>query len=117
MGSQINAGDMRHQVTWLTNVPAVTPTSGGQPLDDWTVVGVHFAKFEALSGRELWNARQIKATSTDKITMRDVGNILASDRLQLDATGRTFEVDSVLRPTEVYNEDLVITVTELKLPQ
>jgi head-tail adaptor len=116
MGSKINAGELRHQVTWQTNTPAATPTSGGQELPNWSTVGVHFAKVEPLTGRELWNAKQIKATSTIKVTMRNVGAILPSDRLLLDATGRIFEIDSVILTFEV-DFDLVLACTELKSPQ
>ena len=117
MGSKINAGELRHQVTWQQNNPAATATSCGQVIANWTTMAVAFAKFEPLMGRELWNARQLKATVSEKLTMRgDVGDLLPSDRLLLDDTGRIFEIGAVLRPEEI-DADMIVYVTEIKSPQ
>jgi SPP1 family predicted phage head-tail adaptor len=116
MASRINAGELRHLVIWERNFPASTDDSGGQELDNWQTLGTHFAKVEPLTGRELWNARQIKATSTMRITMRDVGDVIASDRFLLDSTSRVLEIDWVSRPEEI-ESDLIINATELKSPQ
>lgn len=113
MGSQINAGDMRHLVTWQTATSAATSTSAGQAVKTWTSQGTHWAKVEPLSGMEIWNQRQLKATSTLKVTMRDVGPISPKDRLLFEQTGRIFNIDSVLDPEEL-GADLVLLVTELK---
>jgi head-tail adaptor len=114
MGSQINAGDMRHLVTWqaLTLGPPL-PGKAGQPSQAWTTQGTHYAKVDPLTGIETWNQRQLKATSTLKVTMRDVGPISPKDRLLFEDTGRTFNIDSVLCPEEL-GADLILMVTESK---
>jgi head-tail adaptor len=66
-----------------------------------------------MSGLEVFNARQLKATSSIKVTMRDVGPISPLDRLLLEASGRIFNVDSVINTDEL-GADLVLLCTESK---
>jgi head-tail adaptor len=114
MGSNINAGDMRHIVTWQTFTSVETPGKAGQAVKTWTSqTPQHFAKFEPLTGLEVWNQRQLKATSTTKVTMRDIGPVSPLDRLLLESSGRIFNVDSVQNPEEL-GADLILMVTELK---
>lgn len=113
MGSQIDAGDMRHLVTWQTFTSADVPGKAGQSIKNWTSQGTHYAKVEPLAGMELWNVRQLKATSSLKVTMRNVGPISALDRLLFENSGRIFNVDSVNNPEEL-GADLVLMVTETK---
>jgi SPP1 family predicted phage head-tail adaptor len=75
------AGDLRHRVTWQVNAPARTPASAGQKLNNWTDRGTFWARVEPLSGRELWTARQLQASTTLRITMRAIGPVKPGDRL------------------------------------
>ena len=111
MGSQINAGDLRHLVTW--QVFSTAPGPAGQPAKTWVAQGTHYAAIEPLAGMELWNQRQLKAVATHQVTMRDVGAISPKDRLLFEATGRVFNVESVNDPEEL-GADLILMVSELK---
>lgn len=112
--SVINAGEMRTLLTWQTYVePTGIPPKGsfGQDVENWVTQGQHWAKVEPMTGTEIWNARQKKALSDTKITMRNVGPIKPADRFLLGT--RVFTIDSVSALDEV-SADLVIEATELK---
>jgi SPP1 family predicted phage head-tail adaptor len=114
MDNQINAGDLRNPVDLQTYTPLPAARgSFGQEVSQWTSNGIHYAKIEPLSGREIWNVRQLKATSTIKITMRDVGPIAPGDRLIFN--GRIFMIDSVCLLDEIASV-LQIMATETKPP-
>lgn len=111
-------GQMRNRITWLSKQKAkAVKGSAGQPVDPPPIVmGTFWAAVEPIRGAELFNAQQIKATTTFKITMRNVGPIKPEDQLILvtssPESGRTFEVVSVYREAE-QNGFLAITANEL----
>lgn len=95
----IDAGDLRHRVTWQR--PAASRNAIGQVLPAWTTVGTFWGRVEPLGGRELVNAQQIKETVRFRITLRNVGAIAADDRFLFEGTGRAFNVESVVRRDEM----------------
>ena len=106
-----DVSEFRHRLTWLS--PGTATRSGtGQNLIPWTNNGTFWAKVEPLAGMELMNARQVKATISHKITMRNVGAIAASNRFYFEATGRIFNIDVVFRIDE-QNAFYAIYATEL----
>jgi len=82
-----------------------------QPVQTWIVLGTLWAHVEPLSGRELFNARQLKALSTHKITIRGGHSIKTSHRFKFQGTGRIFGIDSVDRVDE-RNAYLTFVCTE-----
>jgi SPP1 family predicted phage head-tail adaptor len=88
----------------------------GQAPPVWTAVGTFWAKIKTLSGRELVNAQQVKATVTHSIRMRyqGAGVRIAPDMRFLYA-GRFFNIGVVLNEDE-RNVWLDILCTEQKVP-
>ena len=94
------AGSLRHRLVWQRQADTSDPMN--EPGGDWTTLTTIWADVEPLGGRELWNARQVKATSTHRITARGgartVGSppaatqIRASDRFSFEGTGRVFNI-------------------------
>jgi SPP1 family predicted phage head-tail adaptor len=110
----IGAGELRHKLTLQRC--ATTQGPAGKPIYTYTTVGAYRANVEPLTGLELFNARQLKATITHKITMRVIGEVLPSDRFLFESTGRVFNVNFVFRESEVQRL-YKIMATELKAPQ
>jgi SPP1 family predicted phage head-tail adaptor len=108
-------GVLRHRLTWQT-FDTTSHDAVGQPTRTLLVMGTYWARVEPLSGMELMNARQLKAVTSHKITMRNIGPVKPSDNFLFEATGRRFEVDSVFR-LEERNAYLILHCTELKVPQ
>lgn len=106
-------GQMRHRVTWQRRDSTAGNDRMNQPRDVWETLGTFWAHVEPLGGRELFNARQLKATSTHKITLRGGQDFKASDRFTFQGTGRTFGFDSANRVDE-RNAYVVIMATEQK---
>lgn len=108
---EVEIGDLRHRVT-LLSASAGTQSMSGQLATTYTTVGTYWANVRPLTGRELVNAKQVKATISHEITMRQVGSIKATDRLQFQGTARLFNVESVIRVGE-QNAFYLIHATEL----
>ena len=65
-------GSFRHRLSWQTlDQSAVNALN--QPANTWTTQGTFWGRVEPLGGMELMNARQVKATTSHKVTMRAVG--------------------------------------------
>jgi SPP1 family predicted phage head-tail adaptor len=92
-------GQMRHRLT-LEEPGPVVPDGQGGSTPTWTTVGTYWARVRPLSGRELFNARQTKATTTHEITMRAQVPVGPNSRLLFESTGRIFNVDESLRVDE-----------------
>jgi SPP1 family predicted phage head-tail adaptor len=110
----IAGGDLRHRLTLQRC--ATTQGQAGKPILTYSTVGTYWALVEPLIGHDLFTARQLKATTSHRITMRVVGPINPSDRFLFESTGRVFNVDSVFRHQE-QDTYYKITATELKSPQ
>lgn len=76
----MQAGKLRHRVTIQS--PAVTQNAHGQDEITWsTFASRHAADVRQLTGRELWNAQQIKPEITLRVHMRWLSGVLAKMRL------------------------------------
>jgi SPP1 family predicted phage head-tail adaptor len=97
------AGAMRQQVT-LQAPPAPGAEefdTFGQPVPDWTTVGVFSAQVRPLSGREAVSARQIKAEATHAIVMRFLGpDVAVNPTCRLLYGTRTFGIIQVVNAEE-----------------
>lgn len=73
---QVQSGAFRQMVT-LQSRPGGIPPAGtaGDESVDWATVGTFRAEVRALSGRELFQAAQVKAGVDYKIRMRNIGPI------------------------------------------
>jgi SPP1 family predicted phage head-tail adaptor len=108
---QQDAGDMRHRLTLLT-ASAGPQSRTGQLPTIYTPAGTFWANVDPLTGRELVNAKQVKATISHKITMRQVAAIKPTDRFQFQGTARLFNIETVIRIGE-QNGFYLINATEL----
>jgi head-tail adaptor len=115
--TEIDIGDLRQRVVYQSCTLASTPTSAGQKIETWDVGTEYWAKVEPLSGRELWTARQLQATTTHRIYMRNFGvAVKPRDRLVLTDPvfgARNLYVETVVRVDEL-NEFLRIEASEPK---
>jgi head-tail adaptor len=111
-----DVGRLRNRLTWQS--------FGGGPLDSmnqpgqiWVTQSVGIpAHVEPLSGRELFNAKQLKATTSHKVRIRNVGAVAPSDRFLLEDFGTVLGIDSVYAE-DSRNRYLILMCSELKSPQ
>jgi SPP1 family predicted phage head-tail adaptor len=105
--AKIDPGQLRHRVTLMR--ATLAPDAAGEDRETWASVGTYWALVTPLTGRELTYARQVIATVSHRITIRNVGTITAANRLVFE--GRTLELGSVTRVGEI-NEYYSILATE-----
>ena len=112
------SGQLRHKLTLQSTPLAVNPDAYGENAgeDQWSTVATCFGSVEPLSGMEAMNARQLKATVTHKIIVRNEGPVKPGDRYVFEQTNRYFVVESVLRMDE-RNAWYLIMATEYVKPQ
>ena len=107
-------GVMKQSVTWQQ--PGAASVFDQRPT--WNTVGTYRCQVRDLDGRELVNARQIKATITTQIIMRNPQPftgfcpVKANDRFLFESSGRVLNVDYALRIDEG-NAFIKILATEL----
>lgn len=93
----VNPGLLRHRV----DVQERTDhnDSFGTPIPSWSAIGIGIkANVEPLIGRELFQARQLYAEVTHRITLRYLDEITAKHRIMMGA--RVFDILSVLNIEE-----------------
>jgi SPP1 family predicted phage head-tail adaptor len=93
----LNPGQLRHRL----DVESFTETrdSFGQPITTWAVLHDGVKAFvEPLAGRELFQARQLHADVTHRITMRYVAGITPKHRISCGE--REFDILSILNLAE-----------------
>lgn len=90
------AGELKHRIA----IQGITRTADGQGgyTEAWSDVVTVWAKIEALSGRELWQAQQVQSAVTHRITIRYRSDITPAMRIKYGA--RYFNVDAVINPDE-----------------
>lgn len=86
----IQAGRLRHYVT--VEALTITDQPDGTYAKSWSSEGRH-ASIEPLSGRELFEAQQMKGEATHKVTMRHYAGLTPEHRIKFN--GRTFNVVGV----------------------
>jgi SPP1 family predicted phage head-tail adaptor len=64
----MRAGLLRHRVQ--VQSPTGTQDEYGQAVLGWTTLGARWASVEPLMGREMWQAQQVQADTTHKVTLR-----------------------------------------------
>lgn len=104
----VRAGRLRHRIT-LERLKG-SDDEYGEPTSSYEVYGHFWAAVEPLSGRELWQAQQVKATTTHRVTMRYVDGVTPG--MRLIHKGRTLEIDAVADVGERTRE-LQIMCTEV----
>jgi SPP1 family predicted phage head-tail adaptor len=69
--TRVRSGELIHYVTVQSPVLSTGP-SGERYVSSWTPVAQRWASIEALTGRELWLARQVQSDTTHRIRFRPV---------------------------------------------
>lgn len=77
-------GRLRHRVTVQSR--SLVDDSFGQPQPTWTAVGTYWAEVKPLRGREAEQARQVRAETTHKVTLRVPTTITPEHRLLFEST-------------------------------
>lgn len=75
-----------------------TQNAYGEPVATWSTLATVWARVEPLSGRELWQAAQVRPDVSHKVTMRHYPGLSPKHRLKLGS--RIFNIDSVLNIEE-----------------
>lgn len=104
----MRAGKLRHRI----KIQQLTGSDDefGEPLEaysDWAVV---WANVAPLSGREMWQAKQVEATTTHQVEMRYLAGVDAKMRI-LHGT-RVLQIDSVVNVDE-RNRRMLLQCTEV----
>lgn len=63
--------------------PIKTLSEHGQAILSWITTGVRWASVEPLTSREFWNAQQVQADISHKITMRWFPGLTTEHRLKM----------------------------------
>lgn len=104
----MRAGKLRHRLTLLR--PAGTVDARGDANPNHEPAGTAYGSIEPLSGRELWQAQQVKADVTHRITVRHKAGV--GPRWRVQWNGRTFELGPPLS-TEERGFDMIFTAVEV----
>lgn len=108
----MRSGKLRHLVQ-IQRQDLTGTDAAGHPVENWETVAHVFAVVEPLSGREYWQAQQVKTTVTHTVTIR-------YDRRFQDMTAdwrvkhgsRLLNIEVVLNPME-RNEELSLMCREV----
>jgi head-tail adaptor len=102
-------GPLRHRVR--VEAPAGTRDAHGNPTNAYSLVGEGWASIESLSGKELYQARQVEARASHRIRMRWLDGLKPTYRIVWNdprGTPRTFGVVHVANPLEVSTEHVLL---------
>ncbi len=105
------ADNLRHRITLQTLTR--TADAGGGYSETWTDTATVWASIEPLNGYERFQAQQMEAGLSHKITMRYRTGVSPVMRVKFGA--RIFRIHAVLNPDE-RNERLVLTCAEVPAP-
>lgn len=72
----------------------IAQDSFGAAVPTWTTLATRWARVEPLSGREQWQAQQVRPDVTHRVTLRYYSGLTPTHRLK--AGDRVFNVESVL---------------------
>ncbi len=100
---------MRHLVR--VEAPSGTRDAHGNPTNTFSLAGEVWASIESLSGRELYQARQIEARATHTIRIRWFEGLDPTDRIVWSdprGVSRTFNIHYVANPGEVSYEHVLL---------
>lgn len=88
----MQAGDLPHRVQ-IQQDQGTTKTGLGQPIPSWATIAWRYAKIEPLSGREYWDAQQVKSAVTHTVTFRHYEGLTTAMRLKFGT--RVFNLGAV----------------------
>lgn len=94
MGRDTPIGPMRQLVT--IQARTVAQNSYGEAVQTWTTVATRWGNLEPLSGREVWQAQQVRPDVTHRVTLRYYDGLTPKHRVVID--GQTFGVVAVVNP-------------------
>lgn len=77
----------------------------------WTSVATRWARVEPLSGREAWQAQQVRPDVTHKVTLRYYEGL--GPRHRLKAGSRVFNITSVIDTENRHREMVCVCVEEV----
>ena len=89
-------GPLRDRLTIQTDRSS-TVDEMGQPIPDWQTDGVRWGNVEPLSGREYWQAQQVQAETTYRVTLRWTA-LLTSGKQRFLWDGKVLEIEAVTNP-------------------
>ena len=90
----MNIGPKRHRVE--IQARAVSRDEYGGIAATWETVATVWGEVIELSGRELWQAAQVRPDLTSRVTIRYYEGLTPKHRLIVD--GRTLNIESVINP-------------------
>lgn len=89
-------GTLRHRVT--IEDFTVVQDAFGEEVKTWQTFATRWGSVEPLRGRERWNAQQVHAEVTHRVTMRWLSGLSPTMRVVHD--GRNLDIDSIINPDE-----------------
>lgn len=81
MSKKLDIGSLRHRVTVQQRTSPPTRDSFGEPIQVWSNVAGVWASVEPLTGRELFQAQQVRADLTHRIALRGFAGLNAAERI------------------------------------
>lgn len=91
---------------------AVSRDTFGAAVLSWATVATRWARIEPLSGREAWQAQQVRPDVTHRATVRYYAGLNPAHRL-LDSSGAVYNVSSVLDTDSRRRQQELVLVQEV----
>lgn len=101
-------GNLRHRIT-LEQITRASDGAGGYT-ETWSVVANVYADVYPLKGQERYDAQQIQATQSHRVTIRYRAGITPDMRVKYGA--RILRIDAVIDPEERHRE-LILMCSEV----
>lgn len=101
-------GNLRHRVT-LQQLSRIDDGAGGY-IETWIAVATVWADVYPLKGQELYQAQQVQANLSHRVTIRYRAGVEPSMRLQYGT--RTLAIEAVIDPEERHRE-LILMCSEV----
>jgi SPP1 family predicted phage head-tail adaptor len=109
----MKSGPMRHFVT--LQIPAYWRDAAGQKRTTWVVGPQFWGLLEPLSGRELVNAREVKAEVTTRFTTRWQGPGMIDPTMQIQYKSEMYKIAHILDLKE-RNRELNLLLIKIDAP-
>jgi len=90
----MRAGELRHRV----RIESATETQNtrGEPIQSWAEVATRWGAVEALSGRELFAAKQFASEVTHLIRLRYLAGV--KEKMRAVVTGTIYDIQAAFDP-------------------
>lgn len=116
----VRAGKLRTLLSILKPVDEVNSDRASADLGDpglaYEKSGEGWGEVEGLAGRELFQAQQVRADITCRVTMRYVPGLTTQHRLRIEPTGEILEIASPPKSRLDRRRDLVFLAAEIEGP-